>query len=118
MAAATRQRTPRAWRWTALVHALVFAFVLAVVGPFPAEAAPHAHPAAETILSLTPAQPAAAGEGDACLICHHHCSCHQAACLDAPVAPLPPAPARVTYRPITQQVVTISTDSLLRPPRA
>jgi hypothetical protein len=118
MAAATRQRTPRAWRWTALVHALVFAFVLAVVGPVPAEAAPHAHPAAEATLSLTPDQPAAAGDSDACLICHHHCSCHQAACLDGPAALLPPATARVTYRPTVQQVVSISTEGLLRPPRA
>lgn len=118
MAAAPRQRTRRAWHWTALVQALVFAFVLAVVGPVPVEAAHQSHPAAVATLSLSADQPAAAGEGDVCLLCHHHCGCHQAACPVTPVSFLPPAPVRVTYRPTAQQVVSISTEGLLRPPRA
>ncbi|KAB7784091.1 MULTISPECIES: hypothetical protein [Methylorubrum] len=119
MAAALRQRTRRAWHWTALVQALVFAFVLVVAVPAPVEASHQPHPAAVVSLSLSIDQPAAAGEGgDVCLLCHHHCGCHQAACLETPASFMPPAPVRVTYRPTAQQVVSISTEGLLRPPRA
>lgn len=104
-------------RWTAAVQRVALALLLAFTSLLPAaaETGPHTLPA--TVLSLAATTSTPAAEVDLCLVCHHHCACHQAAVVERAAELLPRLAQTTVFRRESWQTRSIVTERPRKPPR-
>lgn len=105
-------------RWTAAVQRVALALLLALNSLLPAAADHNPYTPPATVLSFSAPMSAPAAEADLCLVCHHHCGCHQTVVVER-AAELPPRLARTAvFRRESWQSRSIVTECPRKPPRA